>query len=207
MTPAGILLVGAGGHALACIDVIEAQGRFCIRGLLGSPAEKGGQRLGYPVLGSDEDLPALAQPGSHALVCVGQIKTPEPRMRLFARLRELGYTLPAIVAPTAWVSPHARIGAGSIVMHGAIVNAGAEVGENCIINTRALVEHGARVGDYCHVSTGALLNGDVEVGAGSFIGSGSQLKEGVRVGQRCIVGFGATVFSNLADGAILKQAG
>jgi sugar O-acyltransferase (sialic acid O-acetyltransferase NeuD family) len=207
MTPEGILLVGAGGHAMSCIDVIEAQGRFCIQGLLGSPAEKGGQRLGYPVLGSDEDLSALLLPGGNALVCVGQIKTPEPRMRLFGRLRELGYALPAIVAPTAWVSPHARIGAGSIVMHGAIVNAGAEVGENCIINTRALVEHGARVGNHCHVSTGALLNGDVEVGAGSFIGSGSQVKDGVRVGQRCIVGFGATVFGNLADGATLKQAG
>jgi sugar O-acyltransferase (sialic acid O-acetyltransferase NeuD family) len=206
MTQDSILLIGAGGHALACIDVIEAQGRFRIQGLLGSPAEKGGQRLGYAVLGSDEDLTALARPGIHALVCVGQIKTPEPRMWLFSRLRELGYGLPAIVAPTAWVSPHARIGAGSIVMQGAIVNAGAEVGENCIINSRALVEHGARVGDHCHVSTGALLNGDVEVGTGSFVGSGSQLKEGVRVGQRCIVGLGVTVFSNLADGMTFKQA-
>jgi len=207
MIPALLLLVGAGGHALACIDVIEAQGGFRIRGLLGLPEEKGEQRLGYPVLGCDEDLPAFAQPGTNALVCVGQIKSPEPRMRLFVRLRELGYILPAVVAPTAWVSPYARIGAGSIVMHGAIVNAGAQIGENCIINTRALVEHGTHIGDHCHVSTGALLNGDVEVGEGSFIGSGSRIKEGVRIGRRCIVGLGATVLSNLADRAILKQTG
>lgn len=205
MTQECILLVGGGGHALACIDVIEAEGRFRIQGLVDTPPQKGSQRLGYPVLGCDDDLPNLANMGCHALVCVGQIKTPETRMRLFAMLREIGYPLPAIVASTAWVSPHAHIGAGTIVMHGAIVNAGAQVGENCIINTRALIEHGARVGDHCHVSTGALLNGDVHVGAGSFIGSGSQLKEGVRVGDRCIVGLGAIVFSHLADGASLRQ--
>ena len=207
MKQTAILLVGAGGHALACIDVIEAGGHFRIEGLLGAPREKGEQRLGYPVLGNDEDLPLLAGSGRNAVVCVGQIKSPEPRMRLFARLRELGYKLPAIVSPSAWVSPHARVGAGSIVMHGAIVNAGAEVGENCIINTQALIEHGARVGNHCHVSTGALLNGDVEVGEGSFIGSGSQVKEGVRIGQRCLVGIGTTVLSDLADGACLRLAG
>src|SRR3546814_12133204 len=110
MTHAPLLLIGAGGHALACIDVIEAQRGFRIQGLLGLPAEKGEQRLGYPVLGCDEDLPTLALPDTNALVCLGQIKSPEPRMQLFARLRELGYILPAIVAPTAWVSPYAYIG-------------------------------------------------------------------------------------------------
>lgn len=207
MTQETILLIGAGGHALACIDVIEAQGRYRIRGLLGSAGEKGGYAIGHLVLGSDDDLPTLAAQGGSALVCLGQIKTPEHRMRLFGRLRELGFALPSIVAPTAWVSPHAHVGAGSIIMHGAIVNAGARVGENCIINTRAVVEHGVTVGDHCHVSTGALLNGDAQVGEGSFIGSGSQLKEGVRVGRRCIVGIGATVFSYLADGTTLKRTG
>lgn len=206
MNISGILLVGAGGHALSCIDVIEAEGGYRIEGLLGLPEEKGGERLGYLVVGSDEDLPLLAWPGRNALVCVGQIKSPEGRIRIFARLLELGFCLPTIVSPTAWVSPHADLGAGSIVMHGAIVNAGAHVGDNCIINTRAVIEHGARIGDHCHISTGALVNGGVEVGEGSFVGSGSSLKEGVLLGQRCLVGMGVTVFSDLADGAILKLA-
>jgi len=202
----GILLIGAGGHALSCIDVIEAGRRYRIEGLLGLPEEKGGERLGYPVVGSDEDLHVLARPGRNALVCIGQIKSPEGRMRLFARLLELGFCLPAIVSPKAWVSPHADLGAGSIVMHGAIVNAGAKVGNNCIINTRAVIEHGARIGDHCHISTGALVNGDVAVGEGSFVGSCSSLKEGVLLGRRCLVGMGVTVFSDLADGTLLKLA-
>ncbi len=200
-----ILLAGAGGHATACLDVIEAQGKWCIRGLLGTAGEVCGERMGYPVLGTDLDMERLYEPGGAALVCAGQIRTPEPRMQIFVRLRQLGYALPVIVAPSAWVSPHAVVGAGTIIMHGAIVNAGATVGENCIVNTRALVEHGAVVGHHCHISTGAILNGEAQVGEGSFIGSGSTVREGVRVGRRCIVEMGATVFSSLTDGSTLKQ--
>lgn len=205
MTLDKIILVGAGGHALSCIDVIEAQGRYKIQGLIGSPSEIGSSQFGYRVLGIDNDLVTFYKSGMSALVCIGQIKTPEPRVRIFSRLRALGYVLPVIVAPTAWVSPRARIGAGTIIMHGATVNADAEIGENCIINSNVLIEHGVKIGDHCHVSTGALINGDAIVGAKSFIGSGCRIKEGIRIGQRCIVSMGENVFFNLKDGVTFRQ--
>lgn len=204
MTTDNILLVGAGGHALACIDVIESEARFNIQGLLGSTSEIGERRLGYPVLGVDADLRRLYKPGSYGLVCVGQIKLVDNRKRLFANLRESGYSLPTIISKSAWVSPHASIGMGSIIMHGAVVNAGADIGENCIINNQSLIEHGVKIGSHCHISTGALVNGGVEIGEGSFIGSGSQLREGIKIGQNCIVGLGSSIYSDLTDGAIFR---
>src|SRR5207237_10141761 len=122
-----IVLVGAGGHARACIDVIEQEGRFSVAGLAGLPHEVGTRIFDYRVLGADEDLPALLATPHYALVTVGQIKTPELRMRLFAMVDETGSAPPAIVSPRAYVSPHASVGAGSIVLHGAVVNAGAIV--------------------------------------------------------------------------------
>jgi sugar O-acyltransferase (sialic acid O-acetyltransferase NeuD family) len=203
MSREAILLVGAGGHALACIDVLEAEGRFAIAGLTGSTAEAGKDLLGHRVLGTDAELAALRARIPHALVAVGQIKTAEPRQRLFAQLRALGFSLPVIVAPGARVSPHARIGAGSIVMHGAVVNAGAVVGENCILNNLSLVEHGAQVGDHCHISTGALVNGDARIGARCFIGSGAVVREGVTVGEGSIVGMQQPVLRDCAAGTRL----
>ncbi|HTE48018.1 MAG TPA: hypothetical protein VK636_22435, partial [Gemmatimonadaceae bacterium] len=78
-----ILLVGAGGHARACIDVIEQHGQHTIIGLLGTPDEVGCTVLGYSVLGADDALPAMRREVENALVTVGQIKTPDPRIRLF----------------------------------------------------------------------------------------------------------------------------
>ena len=127
-----ILLAGAGGHARACIDVIEESGRYDVAGLTGLPSEVGSRVLGYPVLGTDRDLEALLHDCPNALVAIGQIKSVEPRERLYALLTGYDATMPVIISPRAHVSRHASIGAGTIVMHNAIVNAGATVGCNCI---------------------------------------------------------------------------
>jgi sugar O-acyltransferase (sialic acid O-acetyltransferase NeuD family) len=199
MKTAGMIVVGAGGHARACIEVIERQGRYRIAGLVGSADELHTRHLGYEVIGDDEDLPALAASYQYALIALGQIATPEHRIWLYQRALQLGFEFPVVIAPSAHVSPHASIGAGSIVMHGAIVNANARVGNNCIVNTRAVIEHDAAVGDDCHISTGSILNGNVQVGAGSFVGSGCVIKQGVTLGTRCVIGMGLSVRHDQAD--------
>jgi sugar O-acyltransferase (sialic acid O-acetyltransferase NeuD family) len=167
-----IILLGAGGHCRACIDVIEAEGRFTVAGVVdqiegGDPAPV----LGYPIIGTDANLSELRKRYAFAFVTVGQIRTSTVRRRLFNRLQELGYELPSITSPHAYVSSHAQVGAGSIIMHHALVNAGASIGDNCIINTKALIEHDVQIGADCHISTGAIINGGVDVGAGTFFGS------------------------------------
>lgn len=200
MSTASILLVGAGGHARACIDVIELEGRFDVAGLVGKAHEVGTRVLGYPVLGTDGDLPALLREYPCALVTVGQIETPDLRMRLFQLLEQSGCVLPVIVSPSAHVSAHATIDAGSIVMHGAVVNAGAAVGRNCIINSQALVEHDAIIADHCHISTASAINSGVRVGAGTFIGSGSCVRQCLNIGERCVIGMGQRIFADCEAG-------
>lgn len=201
MSKPKIILIGAGGHARACIDVIEQHGQYQIAGLVGMSAEMHSQCFGYSVIATDDDLPQLAKDYQYVLITVGQIQTPDRRMRLYQQATELGLHLPVIIAPSAHVSRHATVGSGTIVMHGAIVNAGATVGNDCIINTRALIEHDATVEDHCHISTGAILNGNVNIGAGCFVGSGSVIKEGVTLGKHCVVGMGLSVRRNQADHA------
>jgi sugar O-acyltransferase (sialic acid O-acetyltransferase NeuD family) len=179
-----IILVGAGGHCRSCIDVIEQENRFTIAGIverLGSVQDE--SILGYPVVGSDDDLPKLRKQVQHALVTVGQLSSPAVRKKLFDLLVELEFRLPVIISPFAYVSRHASIGSGSIIMHHAIINACARIGCNGIINTKALIEHDAVIGDHCHVSTGAIVNGGASVGEGSFLGSQSCTVQTVALGE------------------------
>lgn len=206
MTRELILLVGAGGHAKASIDIIEQEGRFIVAGLVGLPHEVGSRILGYPVLGTDADLPALLKEYANALVTVGQIKTPEPRIRLFSMLEQNGYSLPAIVSPLAYVSPHASLGPGTIVMHGAVVNAGAVVGRNCIINSQSLVEHDVTIADHCHIATAVAINGGVHIGIGTFVGSNSSVRQCINIGERCVVGMSQQVLADCEAGARLPSA-
>jgi sugar O-acyltransferase (sialic acid O-acetyltransferase NeuD family) len=192
-----LMLIGAGGHAQSCIDVVEQHGKYRIAGLVGGTDEKHIQVLGCPVIGTDDDLPQLANEYQNALIAVGQIDAPDSRMRLYRQACRLGFHLPVIVAPDAYISRHATLGAGTIIMHGATVNAGVNIGENCIVNSHALVEHGSVIGNHCHLSTGAILNGEAVLGDGTFIGSGSIIKEGVTLGQHCLVGMGLSLRHDL----------
>ena len=201
-----LLLVGGGGHCRSCIDVIEAQGRYAVAGIV-QPHDEGTKLvLGYPVLGADEDLPGLLTQHPNALVTVGQIKTPEVRIRLFAHLKQLRATLPVIVSSMAHLSRHAQVDEGTIIMHGAIVNAGARVGRNVIVNSQALIEHDAVIGPHCHISTGARVNGGARVGTGSFVGSGAILREGVVVGSNSVIGAGQLILRDLPSNSILRCA-
>ncbi|MFK8029518.1 MAG: acetyltransferase [Gammaproteobacteria bacterium] len=199
MSKPNIILIGAGGHAHACIDVIEQQDEFQIAGLVGMPDEVEAKHFGYSVIAVDADLPELVKSYTHALVTVGQINSATARISLYDKVAQLGFALPVVISPSAYVSKHAVIGEGTIVMHGAIVNAGAKVGKNCIVNSRALIEHDAAVGDHCHISTGALVNGSVQIGQGCFVGSGSVLKDGITLGSNCVIGMGLSVRHNQAD--------
>jgi sugar O-acyltransferase (sialic acid O-acetyltransferase NeuD family) len=199
MSSPTLILIGAGGHARSCIDVIEQQDQYKVAGLIGLEDELHSRYYGYKVIGNDRDLPEFAKNYDCALITLGQIRTAEHRFRLYENAIHVGFQFPVIIAPTAYVSKYAILGAGTIIMHGAIVNAGARVGDNCIINTRAIIEHDAIVGDHCHISTGTILNGGVAIGFGSFIGSGSVIKENLTIGQGSLVGMGLTVRYDLND--------
>lgn len=200
MSKIPIWLLGAGGQARACIDVIEQEGRFQVAGLLGIRTQVGERVCGYPVLGTDTDLPSLLPQQAHALVVVGQIKHPDLRIRLFELLERRACVLPVIVSPHAYVSRRAVVSTGTIVMHGAIVNAGAVVGRNCILNSQSLIEHDANIADHCHVATAAAVNSGVRIGMGSFIGSNSCVRQGIMIGERCVIGMGQCIVKDCEAG-------
>lgn len=194
-----ILLVGGGGHCKAVIDVIESTRQWNIVGIVEAPGSDAREVLGYPVIGHDGELETLFKRCQSALVTVGQIKSPNVRMRLFARLREIGFALPSIVSPLARVGRAATIGEGTVLMHFAQVGPDARIGVNTIINSRALVEHDAVVGDHCHVATSAVVNGATRVSNGTLIGSGAICREGITIGERALIAMGARVRHSIPD--------
>ena len=195
-----LILVGGGGHCKSVIDAAESAG-YTILGILDRPEEVGKHVFGYEVIGTDDNMAKFADKAVF-VVTVGQIKSPELRIKLHKMLAEANCELVTIIASTAYVSKYATIGEGTVVMHHAFVNAGAKVGKGCIINTSAILEHEAVVGDYCHISTGSTVNGAAKVGEQSFVGSQSVINQCVSIGERVVIGAGSAVVSDLPDGSI-----
>jgi len=174
-----IILIGSGGHCKSCIDVIEQDNKYSIAGIIDKNRSTKSV-LGYSVLGNDADLIELKTSYDYALIAIGQIESPDIRIQLFNHLKLLGFKLPTIVSPRAYISEHAQLGEGTIVMHEALINVSAVIGNNCIINTKALIEHDVMIEDNCHISTGAIINGGTIIKKGTFIGSNAATKEYVQ---------------------------
>ncbi len=177
-----IILVGGGGHCKSVIDVIEQEAKYKIAGIIDKKELIGSEVLGYKVIGCDDDLNMLRENFSYALVTVGHVKSNAPRVKIFKLLEELGFELPTIISPLAYVSKHASVDEGSVIMHHALVNSDAHIGKNCIINSKALIEHDAIIEDNCHISTASVINGGVKVKANTFYGSNATSREYIELG-------------------------
>lgn len=197
-----IILLGAGGHTKACIDVIEAENKYSIAGLIENSYPAGKSVFGYPVIGSDNDLKRLKNKFQYAFITVGQTRDSRNRQNIYRKLASLGFTLPIIISPSAYVSKHAKIGSGTIIMHNVTVNADANIGSNCIINNHALIEHDVMIYDHCHISTGAIINGHSTINEGTLIGSGAVVNQCVEIALDCIIGSSSVVIKSIAESGI-----
>lgn len=188
-----IILIGGGGHCKSVIDVVEQNGLFKIAGIIDKSELLDTKLLGYPIIGSDNDITKISKKYDYAIVTVGQIKSPLIRIKLFNLVKKAGFILPVIISPNAYVSRHTKIGMGTVIMHNAIVNANSFIGENCIINSKALIEHDCKISNHCHISTNATINGGVVIQEESFIGSNSTIKELVKIKKKSLIKAGSIV--------------
>lgn len=196
-----MVVIGGGGHAKVLICVLKKSG-YDIAGY--TDRQDKGLILGAPYLGDDGILAEMIRKdaGCRAVIGIGKIDTSDLRFRLQNELLALGYGFPPVVSPHAVVNEEVRLGAGTAVLDGVVVNSGSHIGRACIINTNSTVEHDCRIGDNVHIAPGATLSGGVVIGANSMIGTGTTVIQGVAIGADCLVGAGSTVVKDITTPGI-----
>jgi len=183
------VILGAGGHAGAVIDVIGQRGDEVVA-MAGVPDREWPHRL----VASDDEGIALAVAEDAAIaLAVGSNS---------ARLALLGLTgvserAHPLESPLAYVSTTAVLGRGVVVMSGVHIGPGAAVADGALINTHAVVEHDSHVGAGAHVAPGAVLLGASNVGERCLVGARSVVLPGVVVGDDVTVGAGSVVIDDL----------
>lgn len=195
------VMFGSGGHAAVVIDALAGQGYRIVGCIDDDPKAKGGGVLnGVGVLGDRTLLPTLLIEGvDFAFIGVGGATSNRARCEIFDLLSNLGFRLPALIHRRAYVSASSTIGAGTVVLPGAVVGPRCRIGSNAIINQGAQVCHDTVVGDGCHVTPGALIAGNCRIGPSSTIGMGAAVLFGTSIGRVCLVHNNATVNTDVPD--------
>lgn len=170
-----LALIGGGGHAVSCIDVIEKTKKYEIIGLVDNKL-KGSLSIGNKIYKVLNEKDFLRKPeAKNILIAIGSHKFLKKRATIFKKYKKFGFKFPIIISPLAYVSKFSIIKEGTIVMHGAIINANTKIGSNCILNSKSLIEHDCNVGNNIHIATSAIVNGHTNIYDNCFIGSNSTL--------------------------------
>lgn len=192
-----LAILGAGGHGRVVADCAECLDYGPITFFDDRTDSPPGP---WPIAGDREALLSRLAEFDAFVVAVGANAA---RLYLHRALVAASGRPATLVHPGATVSRHARIGTGSVVFAGCVVNIGAVVGEACILNTGCSVDHDGRLADGVHVSPGAHLAGGVSVGEASWIGIGAAVREGVSIGRNVTVGAGAVVIRPVSDAVMV----
>ncbi|UAW99472.1 acetyltransferase [Halopseudomonas nanhaiensis] len=190
-----LAILGASGHGKVIADCAEVCGWETVIFFDDAwPAKRSISRWSV-----EGDMAALLKRLSDfdgVLVAIGNNAVRQSKLTALA---QHGAKLTTLVHPSALVSRSARVGVGSVVLGGVVINVDASIGMGAIINTGATVDHDCVLGIAVHISPGAHLAGGVVIGDQSWLGIGSCVRQLVRIGSGVTVGAGAAVVSDVAD--------
>ncbi|HEX6838091.1 MAG TPA: sugar acetyltransferase, partial [Polyangia bacterium] len=132
-----IVIVGAGGHAKVVAELVRAGGVFEVAAFVDELATQrdGDHFLGAKVLAGDDALSRARKLGlGWALPAFGDCNA---RLGCCERLVAHGFEIASAVHPRAAIADDAVIGAGTVLIAGAVVGPAARLGAAVIVNTSA----------------------------------------------------------------------
>lgn len=198
MNQKAVIILGAGGHAKVCLDLL----RILHYKVLGFTAPKAaqGELEDVAYLGEDKDVLSYSSESTGLVNGVGSIGDPSVRKKLYHDFRKRGYHFMTLVHPSATLSANASLEEGVHVMAGAIVQPGSLIAENTIINTKASVDHDCQIGRHVHLAPAATLSGGVRIGDECHVGTGANIIQNLNIGAKSIVGAGSLVIRDVQEG-------
>jgi len=184
-----LIILGASGHGKVVADIAALSSYQDIVFLDNNRNIK--ECSGWPVIGPDSILPEL---DGDVFAAIGNAGIRKQLMERYA-----GRHFPVLIHPNAVTARDVRIGEGTVLMAGSVVNPGTVIGRGCIVNTCASVDHDCTVGDYCHIAVGAHLCGTVSLGDETWIGAGAVVSNNINVCGHSMIGAGAVVVRDIQE--------
>ncbi|MCH9644432.1 MAG: acetyltransferase [Gammaproteobacteria bacterium] len=185
-----VIVLGAGGHAKVCIDILKRSGRD-ILGLVAPDRQS--PALNVKQLGDDRVVLTYS-PGEVLLVNgIGHMPRNKLRYDIYKKFKDKEYNFETLVHPDAVVADDVLLKEGAQVMAGAIIQPSTIVGRNTIVNTKVSIDHDGAIGSYCHIAPGATLCGGVVLKDHVFVGAGATIIQNVQVSIDAIISTGAVI--------------
>ena len=170
-----LLLIGSGGFGRVVLEH-ASQIYECV--FLDDGLEAGTLINGVHVIGKTAEMSAFFSEYKLLLVTIGNNAL---REKLYREAAVIGYSFPNIIHSSAYISPHATIGTGCVILNNAVIQNNARIGNGCILNPGVEAHHDSIIGDYCLIYTNSVVRSLTHVGDRVWIGSTATVSTGAVV--------------------------
>ena len=189
-----LIIIGASGHGKVVADIAIKMNKWQIIAYLDDD-ESIKTSMGLEVIGKTDDAFTFKDEAD-LFVAIGNNIT---REKIQKKLIDEGLNVVSLVHPTAVIGIEVKIGIGTAVMAGVVINSSTKIGRGCIINTSSSLDHDNVIEDYVHISPGVSTAGSVGIGKGTWLGIGSVVSNNVNICSSCKIGAGAVVFKDIIE--------
>jgi sugar O-acyltransferase (sialic acid O-acetyltransferase NeuD family) len=191
-----LVIVGIGGHAGMCIDILRQQSKYNIVGFIDDNVTND-EKYGLKYLGNLSGIEEFAKNGlCHVVLGIGFVGNLKKREKIYNYLTSF-VRVPTIIHKSAIVEPSAKIDEGCQIMAGAIIGSNVLIGKNCIVNSGAIVSHDSLISDGSHLTPGATLAGHVKIGKRVTVGMCSTIYIGIEISDDNVIVNGKSVIDNI----------
>jgi sugar O-acyltransferase (sialic acid O-acetyltransferase NeuD family) len=121
------------------------------------------------------------------------------REKILIQLEAENANIPVLIHPGASIGENVMLGAGTIVMAGAVIICNSTIGKGVIINTSSSIDHDNLIGDYVHISPGVHIAGDVKIGKNTWICIGATVINHLTIADHCTIAAGAVVIKSITE--------
>src|SRR5699024_5771343 len=183
-----LVMLGAGGHAKVCYDIVQKMNKWDEIIILDDNPENDY----FKINGQLNDIHQYSS--AEFFVAIGDNKI---RAKITEELLKLNMKIATLIHPKAVIGSNVKIETGTVIMAGVVINSATEIGKGCIINTSSSVDHDNKIGDYVHLSPGVHLAGTIEIGQRTWVGIGTTVINNIKINQDIIIGAGSLVLRNV----------
>ncbi len=202
-----VVLIGSSGHAKVVADTIEREGKYSLIGLIDSFRPPDDRTQPYRILGTEETLATLVARGEvyGGVVAIGDNWQ---RHVMAQRIKSLApaFVFVNAIHPSAQIAASVRIGEGTVIMAGAVVNSDCSIGACCILNTRSSLDHDSIMNDFSSLAPNATTGGNVAIGAFAAVSLGASVIHRRHIGAHAVIGAGAVVLNDVPDYSVAYGA-
>ncbi|MBP7496662.1 MAG: acetyltransferase [Bacteroidales bacterium] len=195
-----IIIFGASINSKVIIDIIEKEEKYIIAGLIDKTYKKGIKLMDYPLIGCDKDIIKIIKDYNinGGVIGIGDNQT---RALVYKKIIKLipDFNFIKCIHPSAEIGKNVRIGEGTVIMAGAVINSDSSIGKFCILNTKASLDHDGYMSDFSSLAPGVTLGGNVRIGNNTAVSLGANVIHKIKIGNHSVIGAGALVVKDIPD--------